>query len=86
METKVTLKLDKTLIDKAEAYASAHHLSLSEIVEMYLKRLVAEAGSSRAGEIEISPFVKSMATGVKLPTDIHPKDAYRDHLSEKLHS
>ncbi|MDN3687421.1 DUF6364 family protein [Cyclobacterium jeungdonense] len=33
--------------------------------------------------MEISPFVKSIRTGVKFPADYNYKEAYKDYLSEK---
>ncbi len=40
MDTKLTLKLDKQVIDKAKAYAAAQQRSLSRLIEAYLKTLV----------------------------------------------
>ncbi len=37
MDTKLTLKLDKLVIDKAKEYASSHKRSLSRMIESYLR-------------------------------------------------
>lgn len=81
MDAKLTLKLDKFVIDKAKEYAASHKRSLSRMIEAYLKTLIEKESSET--DIEISPFVKSMKTGVKIPSDYDYKKDYRDYLSEK---
>jgi hypothetical protein len=83
MDTKLTLKLDKFVIDKAKDYALSHKRSLSRIIESYLKSIINQDDSNDNKEIEISPFVKSMTTGVNVPTDIDYKKEYSDYLSDK---
>lgn len=83
MDTKLTLKLDKYVIDKAKEYAASHKRSLSRLIESYLKSLIDKDSPDSQDEIEISPFVKSMASGVKLPEDFDYKREYADYLSEK---
>jgi hypothetical protein len=83
MDTKLTLKLDKQVIDKAKAYASSHKRSLSGIIEAYLKTLVDRKKTQTDNDIEISPFVKSLRTGVKVPANIDYKEAYGNYLAEK---
>ncbi|SIT05819.1 DUF6364 family protein [Belliella pelovolcani] len=83
MDTKLTLKLDKDVIEKAKEYASSHQRSLSNLVESYLKVLIDKDETKSEDGIEISPFVKSLRTGVKLPADFYEKKAYRDYLEEK---
>ncbi|NOR74455.1 MAG: hypothetical protein GQ525_04800 [Draconibacterium sp.] len=83
MDTKLTLKLDKRVIDRAKKYASKHKRSLSRMIESYLKSLIDKDSPESKDDLEISPFVKSMATGVKLPADLDSKEAYNEYLSEK---
>jgi len=83
MDTKLTLKLDKAVIEKAKQYASLHHKSLSRMIESYLKSLVDEDHPETNNTIEISPFVKSIKSGVKIPEDINYKNAYGKYLKEK---
>ena len=42
MEAKLTLKLDKTLIDSAKKYAKEHNRSLSGMVENFFSSLTSE--------------------------------------------
>ena len=80
MDTKLTLKLNKEVIEKAKEYASNRKISLSRIVEAYFQSLTTENDTS---EFEISPFVKSIATGTETPTDLDYKKEYSDYLIEK---
>jgi len=83
MDAKLTLKLDKYVIDKAKEYASSHKKSLSRLIESYLKTLVDNEKTPSDTDSEISPFVKSMQTGVKIPADYDYKKDYSDYLAEK---
>ena len=80
MDTKLTLKLNQKVIEKAKEYASNKKMSLSRIVEAYLHALTSE---NDASEFEISPFVKSIATGTEIPIDLDYKKEYSDYLIEK---
>ncbi len=79
MNTKLTLKLNQAIIEQAKEYASNKKMSLSKIVEIYLQSLV----SKKTDDFEISPFVKSIATGTELPNDLDYKSEYSDFLMEK---
>ncbi|MEQ9287167.1 MAG: DUF6364 family protein [Cyclobacteriaceae bacterium] len=83
MDAKLTLKLDKLVIDKAKEYASSHKKSLSRMIESYLKSLIDKNSNKTQDDFEISPFIKSMQTGVKIPADFDYKNAYGDYLTEK---
>jgi hypothetical protein len=83
MDSKLTLKLDKDVIDKAKEYAASHQKSLSRMIEAYLKTLTERENPQLDDDTEISPFVKSMRTGVRIPADFDDKKAYPDYLSEK---
>ncbi len=80
MDTKLTLKLNREIIERAKKYASDNEMSLSRIVEAYLQSLTTDKKSS---DFEISPFIKSLATGTKMPADIEDKKEYLDVLLEK---
>lgn len=83
MDTKLTLKLNKDVIEKAKEYASSQKRSLSRIIETYLQSLSIPESSVNDEEIQISPFVKSMASGVKIPADLDYKNEYIKYLTEK---
>ncbi len=81
MDAKLTLKLNQEVIEKAKKYASEKQLSLSRLIENYLSSLTKELKNE--DDIKISPFVKSLSTGVKIPTGIEDKKEYQNYLSEK---
>jgi hypothetical protein len=83
MDTKLTLKLDKFVIEQAKEYASSHKRSLSRIIESYLRSLVNRDKNDEESNFEISPFVKSMSTGVNIPFDLDYKSEILNHLIEK---
>lgn len=83
MDAKLTLKLDKGVIEKAKEYAAAQERSLSNLVESYLKSLINQEKSDKIEEIEITPFVRSMAKGTLLPNDLDYKKEYQEHLLQK---
>ncbi|MEN8120927.1 MAG: DUF6364 family protein [Bacteroidota bacterium] len=83
MDTKLTLKLDKFVIEQAKEYASSHKRSLSRIIEAYLKSLISQDKKDTDDDFEISPFVKSMSTGVNIPADLDYKSEYLNHMTEK---
>ena len=83
MDTKLTLKLDKIVIEKAKAYASSHKKSLSRMIEAYLKSLINDNTPDDKNEIKISQFVNSLSSGVVIPAEIDYKKEYGVYLSEK---
>ena len=83
MDAKLTLKLDRHIIDKAKKYASSQKRSLSRLIESYLKALIDTDDLKSNDDAEISPFVKSLRTGIKLPANLDYKKTYSDYLEEK---
>lgn len=79
METKLTLRLKKKVIDQAKKYASDHETSLSKLIENYLSAITNE---TKTGET-ISPLVKSLSGIIHLPATEDLKDKYHKHISEK---
>ena len=82
MDAKLTLKLDQEIIEKAKKYASGRKLSLSRLIESYLGSLTADTKHGNS-EIEITPFIKSLKTGVKIPADLDYKKEYQKYLEER---
>ena len=80
MDTKLTLKLDQEIIEKAKHYAAEKKMSLSRIIENYLNSLTAEKTND---DIQISPFVKSLSSGIKIPADYDYKKDRADYLEQK---
>jgi len=83
MDTKLTLKLDKFVIEQAKKYAASQKRSLSRIIESYLQSLTVDNKDNSDSDMEISPFIQSMTTGIKIPSDINYKEGIIEHLEEK---
>ena len=79
MDTKLTIKLDKNIIEKAKKYARQKNISLSRMIESYLNTITRESKS----DVEISPLVKSLSGVVSLPDNFDFKTDYTVYLSEK---
>lgn len=81
MDTKLTLKLNQEIIEKAKIYAAQKKVSLSRIIENYLNSLTNDVKNEDS--IEISPFVKSIKTGNSIPADLDYIKEYTEHLLNK---
>ncbi|NJY62862.1 hypothetical protein HC174_08845 [Salinimicrobium sp. CDJ15-81-2] len=79
MDKKLTLSLDKTIIESAKNYAKSNNISLSKLIESYLTTLT----KRRRNSTEITPLVESLSGVISLDKDFDIKDAYADYLIEK---
>lgn len=82
MDSKLTLKLDKSVIEQAKEYAKKNQISLSRLIESYLASLTQKQKKS-INEIEITPLVKSLSGIAKIDKEIDEKKMYGDYLLEK---
>ena len=80
MDTKLTLKLNQEIIEKAKIYASEKKISLSRVIENYLNSLTSEKSQEN---FEISPFVKSLSSDIKISSDYDYKNDRADYLEKK---
>jgi len=78
METKLTLKLDKSVIQSAKEYAQHRNRSLSGLVEDYFRNLVSSAEGQKS---RFSPLVEEL-NGVISEKDLKNLD-YTDYLETK---
>jgi hypothetical protein len=76
MQTKLTLRLEDSLIQQAKDYAKQHDKSLSQVVADYFHMLTQQAGKSG-----IAPITKSLI-GILDSNNIDKND-YKKHLEEK---
>lgn len=79
METKLTIRLKKKVIDRAKVYAQVHKISLSKMVESYLESVT----ESKSDEFEITPLVESLCGVIHLDEDFDLKKDYSNYLTEK---
>ena len=81
MITKLTLTIDKEVIQSAKGYAKGKGQSLSEIVENYLKLITAERKSMR--EKQLSPKVRKLRGILKVDPIQDYKSIFAEELSKK---
>jgi len=74
LKTKLTLRLDKTVIEKAKEYSKKRGESVSQIVEKFFKALSND-------KEELTPTVKELK-GLLRNTSINEAD-YKKYLEEK---
>ncbi|RLD21347.1 MAG: hypothetical protein DRI69_04240 [Bacteroidetes bacterium] len=79
MDSKLTLKLNNLVIERAKRYAKDHNQSLSKLIENYLQAITVEKDK---GDTEISPLVMSL-TGVITLDDDTDRGKYTDYLAAK---
>ena len=78
MDTKLTLKLDTNIIERAKNYAKENNLSLSKLIENYLHAVTV----SKESEVKASPLVESLTGVIKTNEEEYRKD-YTDFLLNK---
>jgi len=79
VNTKLTLNVDKSIIERAKEYAKSRKMSLSKLIESYLASLT----SKRSQDIEITPLVESLSGVIDLDQHYDYKSGYTDYLIEK---
>lgn len=78
MTTKLTLTVDKSIIERAKSYAKKTGRSLSELIETYLDTVTQEDNGS-----ELSPALKKLVGSVRLPADFDEDKELREALEKK---
>ncbi len=78
MDSKLTLKLNESVIKQAKQYAKEKKISLSRMIENYLTAITENKDNKK----KISSLVKSLTGVIKLE-DKDYKKSYSDFLSEK---
>ena len=79
MDTKLTLKLEDTIIEKAKEYAKNNKTSLSKLIENYLLNITGDKGNDE----KITPLVKSLSGVINLPEGFDHKKGYAEFLTGK---
>lgn len=80
MNTKLTLTIEQTVIEKAKKYAKDKDRSLSNLIENYLMAITNESNSN---EIELTPIVRSLKGSFTAPKNFDYKKELANRLSEK---
>jgi formiminotetrahydrofolate cyclodeaminase len=78
MTTKLTLTVEKTVIERAKSYAKRTGRSLSELVESYLEQI-----TEHESDQKISPSLKKIVGAVKLPKNFDEDKELRSYFEKK---
>ena len=78
MTTKLTLTVEKSIIERAKIYAKNTGRSLSELVEKYLETITEDNSNQK-----ISPKLKKIIGAVTLPKDFDEEKELRSYLEKK---
>ncbi len=79
MNTKLTLSVEKSIIDSAKIYAKKTGKSLSEIIQNYLQKLTLDEEIDNNLSSKLSKIVGS----VELPKDFDEKEELRKYMENK---
>ena len=79
MTTKLTLSVEKAIIEKAKRYAEEHNRSLSEIVAKYLDYLTGEDRSA----LDVDPEVLDLSDEIPIEQLGYVEDAQYRYLRDK---
>lgn len=81
MNTKLTLTIEKEIIERAKNYAKEKNRSLSDIIENYLKTLTKEERKNKSKKL--NPAVESLKGSFKMPKDMDYKKELKNRLEKK---
>lgn len=79
MNTKLTLSLDRDIIEQAKEFAQSQHQSLSKLIEGYLQQLT----GSKDMKSPPTPIVASLSGVLDVKKVGHRKREYADYLADK---
>lgn len=79
MEAKLTLKLEKSVIDDAKMYAKTKNISLSRMVEKYFKSLIEKKRNKK----KYTPLVEELSGIINLEEEFDFRDDRTNYLIEK---
>jgi len=78
MTTKLTLTVEKDVIERAKFYAKNSGRSLSELIEQYLDSITQENSNQ-----PVSPKLKKLIGAVTLPKGFNEKKELQSYLEKK---
>jgi hypothetical protein len=79
MQAKLTLSLEKNVIEQAKEFSRRQHKSLSKLVESYLRQITLGGGENEA----ITPLVAELSGVIRPEAAIKRKAEYAEFLTEK---
>ncbi len=84
MDTKLTLNINKRVVNKAKIYAKKQGRSLSDLIENYLKAITSnETFDEEEFFSKISPEIRDLVGVIKTPKNFDYKKELGDAIWEK---
>lgn len=83
MATKLTLSIDKEVIEEAKKYAKKEGRSLSNIIEEYLKSISTKKMLKKRDKSELDALINELCGSVKLPKGKSYKELIREARIER---
>lgn len=80
MNTKLTLTIERSVIEEAKKYAKEKKRSLSDLIENYLKAITKDTPAENAAE---TPIVQSLKGSFRAPENFDYQKELTKKLSEK---
>lgn len=80
MKAKLTLTIEKSVIERAKEFASSSGKSLSDLIETYLEK---EIIASENKKMDVPEEFQGLFGAVKLPANLNEKEVIRSILREK---
>jgi hypothetical protein len=75
MDTKLTVRVPRRLLDNAKRYANRHHTTLTQLISTYLDRIPVESEP-----LDNAPIVQQLSGVMSQNTALND---YKRHLDEK---
>lgn len=82
MNAKLTLTIDKDVIEQAKRYAKSEKRSLSNLIESFLRR-VSQEEDDKIFDEELHPTILALKGSVKVSEDFDYKKKLEEALREK---
>lgn len=79
MNAKLTLSLDRDIIEQAKGFSRSHHKSLSKLIEGYLRQVVHQEEATK----QATPLVARLSGVIDAVKLGDHKSEYADYLAEK---
>ena len=79
MNAKLTLSLNRDIIEQAKEFSRSHHKSLSKLIEGYLRQVVHADDASK----QVTPLVAKLSGVIDAGKMGDHKSEYADYLVEK---
>jgi hypothetical protein len=79
MNTRLTLTLEKNIVEAIREYACSNDRTLSDMIENYFKLIL----YNRIPKTKTTPIVNSLKGAFKVPVDFDYKEALSNALAEK---